>query len=200
MDSIIYKNHTIKIDQDELMESSRAWDNLGTMVCAHRRYSLGDIQLKNSEFWEHIDLKYMLDGNKENVEKYIEKNIIFLNLFLYDHSGITMNTSGFHCGWDSGKVGIIYVHKDDALKGFSWKKLSKKRLERVYDILRAEVKTYDMYLAGDVYYYQIFNEEDEEIDSLSGIYGYKYAIDEAKQTIDTIFNNKLKENSPTIII
>ena len=30
---------------------------------------------------------------------------VFLPLYLFDHSGITMNTSGFSCPWDSGQVG-----------------------------------------------------------------------------------------------
>lgn len=33
-----------KIRQDDYAESPRDWDNLGTMVCWHRRYSLGDEQ------------------------------------------------------------------------------------------------------------------------------------------------------------
>ena len=32
----------LSIYLDESPESPREWDNLGTMVCAHRRYSLGD--------------------------------------------------------------------------------------------------------------------------------------------------------------
>lgn len=34
--------------------------------------------------------------------------MVILPLYLYDHSGITMNTCGFSCPWDSGQVGWIY--------------------------------------------------------------------------------------------
>lgn len=37
---------------------------------------------------------------------------VLLPLYLYDHSGITMKTSGFSCPWDSGQVGFIYASKD----------------------------------------------------------------------------------------
>ena len=37
--------------------------------------------------------------------------MVILPLYLYDHSGITMNTCGFSCPWDSGQVGWIYADK-----------------------------------------------------------------------------------------
>ena len=37
---------------------------------------------------------------------------VFLPLYLFDHSGITMNTSGFSCPWDSGQVGWIFCTPD----------------------------------------------------------------------------------------
>ena len=30
------------IEQDELLEDPRSWDNLGTMLCRNRHYQLGD--------------------------------------------------------------------------------------------------------------------------------------------------------------
>ena len=33
---------TFDISPDEMADSPRSWDNLGTMVCWHRRYQLGD--------------------------------------------------------------------------------------------------------------------------------------------------------------
>lgn len=39
----VYRDHTIKIFPDDTCgEGPREWDNLGTMVCWHRRYNLGD--------------------------------------------------------------------------------------------------------------------------------------------------------------
>ena len=37
-----YKGLTIDVHQDPEPESPRDWCNLGTMVCDHRRYKLGD--------------------------------------------------------------------------------------------------------------------------------------------------------------
>ena len=43
-EDISYKGYIIKIFQDEMAENPREWDNLGTMVCFHPDYNLGDIQ------------------------------------------------------------------------------------------------------------------------------------------------------------
>ena len=40
--------------------------------------------------------------------------MVILPLYLYDHSGITMNTCGFSCPWDSGQVGWIYASAMDS--------------------------------------------------------------------------------------
>lgn len=43
----------------------------------------------------------------ERLMKVISQKFLMLPLYLYDHSGITMNTTGFSCPWDSGQVGWI---------------------------------------------------------------------------------------------
>jgi hypothetical protein len=35
-------NYLIEVEQDDNTESPREWDNLGTMICFHSRYNLGD--------------------------------------------------------------------------------------------------------------------------------------------------------------
>lgn len=132
-------------------------ENLGTMACFHR-YSLGDTD-------HGLSLGEVKKIEENNRDKYI-----LLPLYLYDHSGVTMNTTGFSCPWDSGKVGIIFVSKEKVLKEFGWKKISKKRKEKVLDYLRAEVNTYDQYLRGEVYGF-IKYKGDEEVDSCWGFYG-----------------------------
>lgn len=44
VDTIDYKGYTIRIESDDDPLNPREWDNLGTMVCWHRNYDLGDEQ------------------------------------------------------------------------------------------------------------------------------------------------------------
>ena len=73
------------------------------MIAFHRRYDLGD---KHSIKHEDYD-------GWDEMETALEKKFdaVILPLYLYDHSGITMNTTGFSCGWDSGQVGFICISK-----------------------------------------------------------------------------------------
>lgn len=163
-------NHLLQIIQEQYPESPRDWDNLGTMYCEHRGYNLGD---KDAE-------------DPRDEEGTLRKDIVFLPLYLYDHSGITMNTTGFSCPWDSGCVGIIYVSKEKIKQEYGWKVLTKARKEKILSYLENEVKVYDQYLTGDVYGFRVveYAEEDnyeEEIDSCWGFYGN----DPAKNGMDS---------------
>lgn len=76
-------------------------------------------------------------------------SIVALPLYLYDHSGITMNCCGFSDQWDSGQVGWIYTDKNTVLgTGADIKKNWK---EAAYEWMEGEVKEYDMYLQNEVY-------------------------------------------------
>ena len=167
-------NYTYIVDQycDEV-DSPRDWDNLGLMVCWHRRYNLGDEQPR----LDPADWAAWL--KKEH------PNAVILPLYLYDHSGITISTTPFSCSWDSGQVGYIYTTLERARDtGHGWKRLTAKRREAVKDMLRAEVKTYDQYIRGEVYRFTIEDEDGTYIYSGGGYYGRDDCEKEAREFID----------------
>ena len=204
-----YHSYIINIYCDLDPENPREWDNFGTMVCKHRRYTLGDIQISGDTI-DWLANKLNIDDLDEWVNKHvsdapavycnevlyaliaeIEKDNILLPLYIYDHSGITMNTTGFSCPWDSSQVGFIYVSKDEICKEFGWKYLTKKRINRAKEILRNEVNTYDQYIRGDVYGYTIIDPSGNLFDSCWGFYPndkdvevYKHALEQARDIVD----------------
>jgi hypothetical protein len=177
-------NYLIRIFHDESPESPREWDNLGTMVCFHRRYDLGD---------KHGYCSGNYDGWEEMEEAIIENENVhtILPLYLYDHSGITISTSPFSCNWDSGQIGFIYVSKD---------KVQKEGIDesKVEEYLKGEVQTYDQYLTGDVYGYKVYkvttcnhgHEHEEDLDSCWGFYGEEECISEAKGIVEYYVEKK----------
>lgn len=181
-----YKGYTIEIHYDDCGESPREWDNLGNMICFHNRYNLGDKQdLKSESF----------DSWNEMAQHIIKelKAVIVLPLFLYDHSGISMKVGSFngllpqgHAEFDSGQVGFIYATKEQVLKNYMVKRLSKKILERAEDCLRSEVKVYDQFLRGEVYGFKILDKDGEEKDSCWGFYG---DTDEIVKECEVIIND-----------
>ena len=148
--------------------SPREFDNLGTMVCFHRRYNLGDeTEHKSSDFssWEELE-NYL----------YKEENaLIAVPVFMYDHSGLWINTTGFSCPWDSGQIGYIYISKEKVRREYSCKRISKKLKKMIREMLCSEVDLYNDYLSGNVYGFTLTDKENaEEIDSSCGFYGTDY--------------------------
>jgi len=193
IETIKYRGFEINIYQDESLEDPREWDNLGTMVCFHNKYNLGDKHNFNSleDMWISLaeDVDFILEetGEKirEKAEEIVNKHYIVLPLYLFDHSGITMSTRPFSCHWDSRQVGIIYVSKEEAKK------------ETAIDILTGEVETYDKFISGEVYRYNIepihFWNKCDCADSCWGFYDYKQMVSEAKLVIDSSIKEYKKE-------
>lgn len=121
---------------------------------------------------------------KEYIQKLkwdaVWKRYVFLPLYLYDHSGITMSTGAFSCPWDSGQVGYIYVSREKAMKEWSRKRWTKKFERDMDEVLKSEVKVYDQYLTGDVYYYTATDPQSGESESCGGYYGIEDCRAEAK--------------------
>lgn len=168
------KTLSLSIVQDEHYDSPRDWDNLGTMVCFHNRYDLGD---------KH---NYSIEEAQSLLKR---KDVLALPLYLYDHSGLSISASSFSCQWDSGQVGFIFVTHEKIKKDFNVKRLTKKVLENAKKSLLSEVKAYDQYLTGDVYGYSITDANGEHIDSCYGFFGYEYCKSEAESQLK-YFNEK----------
>lgn len=147
----------LQVFRDEFAESPRQWDNLGKMVCWHRRYNLGD-----KHDYEDPQAFY---GSEE-----YKNAFVILPLYLYDHSGITISNTDFGDRWDSGQVGYIFVTKEQAQKEYGGV-LDETLKQRITELLISETKTYDNYLTGDCYGFKITDENGEELDACGGFFG-----------------------------
>lgn len=171
-----YKGYSISVMFDENPESPREWENIGIIHCAHRRYSLGDVQHNTLEAINAAENKCLKNGD------------IVLPLYLYDHSGITISLSPFSCPWDSGRVGFIAIPRKKMLKEFSAKIFSKKLKEKALEIAKEEIEVYDQFLRGEVYGY-VVRKDSEELESCWGHYGLDYCKEEAKKVVDYLQEN-----------
>jgi hypothetical protein len=170
----------LKIMVDDNAQSPREDDNLGTMVCWHRRHALGDdhkfseprdfMKSLAGQFVTPISVEEQDEGepwigdsdgfeefSDEELQAVIEANVIILPLMLYEHSGMSISTRSFigraqHAERDSGQVGWIYCSRERFLSetGYSAAEL----FSRAEEMLKSEVETYDNYLQNEVYGYQ----------------------------------------------
>jgi len=165
-----------------------SYDNLGTMVCFHRRYTLGDVggAIKGSRHqWNNT-----VDDAQEFkvwIEQQIKRgDVVALPLYLLDHSGITMSTDPdrFRAvdshGWDWGQVGWIYATSETIRKEFSLKRnITKRKRALVGAVLQDEVELYDRYLCGGYYLYSVSDGNNDVVDSCCGFDDETCAKEEA---------------------
>jgi hypothetical protein len=107
-----------------------------------------------------------------------DAGLVVLPLYVYEHGGITMNTGGFSCPWDSGQVGYIYCAKATVDEEWGGDR------DKARKYLEGEVREYDQYLTGDIYGYRIEDDEGNDLDSCWGLYGLDYCRDEARSAAE----------------
>lgn len=166
-----HKGYTIEIHYDEWGESPRNWDNFGTMACYHRRYTIGD----EKQYEDPIALQEYLTTSED---------MIYLPVYMYEHSGIALSTSPFGDRWDSGQIGFIYMTKEKAKEEGITEYEALDRLDR-------EVKTMDDFVRGNVYGYKVFNDEGEELDSCWGYIGRIEDCEEAAEQVVDYYDRTL---------
>ena len=177
-----YRGLRIRIEQDTDAESPRTWDNLGTLLCWHRRYWLGDRDKGRQNKGPDLDPEGFRDWWKDN-----GKGGILLPLRLYDHSGISISAGSeypLNDAWDSGPVGFCFVTRETILKEYGGRIVTAKKREQARKVLLAEVATYDQYLRGDVYGFTVEDSEGEYLDSCWGFIGFEFCKQVAEQVAD----------------
>lgn len=188
VETLEYKGYNIEIHFEPYPEdfNPRQDDNLGRMVCFSRSHNLGD----DHGFPAH-DLGNEISDLADNIAKYEDDKIVWLPMYAYIHGGITINTTGYSCPWDSGNIGLIYITYEMIRSEYRWKRITKKRIEKIEGYLRNEVKTYDHYVSGQVYGYKIKDGDGEDLDSCWGYLGNPddYMILEAEKQIDYMIEN-----------
>lgn len=187
LDSYIFElkkvgKYVVKVLQDELAENPRTFmDHSDHMICFHKRYKIGD---KHTE-------------TKESLNTIIKrKDVVFLPVYLYDHSGLTISTSPFCSHWDSGQIGFIYMTKEDIFEVYGKKKiLTGKLKEKALEYMNASIEEYDQYLTGTVYGYIVENENGEQVESCWGFYGEsKDCLQEGIKVAESLIRYDLKRH------
>ena len=194
----IHHGHQIKIYYDTDPQNPREWDRFGTMICRHRRYSLGDVHHYDDARDFLIDLVGCCDETELSNDRLLEMaqtKAVILPVYLFDHSGLAMNTTGFHCPWDSGQVGFIYVRLEDVRQAFNVNRVSKQTRKCAEDALRCEIAAYHDYISGNIYGYSV-EHEGEVIDSCWGFGGdfEGYCLSEARKAVPQQASQQPSEN------
>jgi hypothetical protein len=168
--TFVQGNRVLEIHYDYCAQNPREFEsNLGVMVCFDRNRH-GDEHSFNTP-------EDLLEFFKQEGKKIA----CILSVYMYSHSGVILNTSGFSDSWDSGQIGWIYCTQERVNElGFKMPKKLKERFAKLSEYLSTEVELYSQYCGGDVYRYEIYtrrkcsecgHEIREEEDECGGFYG-----------------------------
>jgi hypothetical protein len=163
---------TLRMVQDDSVDSPRDWDNLSRMIFFGKYGYLGD---KHS-----FDFDCEFDSRDEFIEKgseIVKKEfncVIVKPVHCYLHSGLGISTSyeyPYNCRWDSGTIGFAIVTKEDIRKEYNVKRIGQKHIDLADKVLEGEVKTLNQYVSGEVYGFVIEDSDGTVEDSCYGFYG-----------------------------
>jgi hypothetical protein len=168
----------IRQEMDTEFANPRDNSNVGTFVHWHRSYRLGDEQISGQ-----LD-EAMERGGLRLLARYLKLVVgatVVIPVGLLDHSGLTVWAGGGShwsdsAGWDSGTVGVIYDTPES-------RKDTGVPLDKVEEALRDEITEYDRWLRGEVYWYEV-GDDDLESDSCGGYIGLEWAKEAANEAAD----------------
>lgn len=158
-------------EEDAEHANPRECDNVTLFYCWHPSYVLGDEQFGRGDH-----------DSMEEVERYLreERGAVgpILPLYLLDHSGLSLSVgrpSAFDPGgWDTTMVGFACCTEEGIAKccgdGAEYR-----ADEWVEKAIRDDVRAYDAYLRGSVYWYLVENADGEVVGSCGGF----LVVDEA---------------------
>ena len=189
---------TIKILFDECPESPRKWDNIGTIYWIRKNYrtAIGDyssIEAANTQFIKSLEIiKEYEEDHKDTVSEapqYYNEAKEYLDTIIYlplwDVQG-TIRTSGYERYTPEGYICAIKGVEglaDGAIKA----------------LLEGEISTYNQYLSGDVYGYNITC-GNKLLDSCYGYYSLNDCRAEALAIIDPLTDQLILSAIPVKII
>ena len=174
----------LTISYDNYPSSPREWSNLGYFIVISKRYNSPD---KNDFLYNIIkntgdvanNQKHHIELIKEEIESSInEKVLAIYPISTYEHSGINYSLGNRH-GFDYSNNGFyIVTDKTKAELG-----VEEKDFEAV---IKAELEIYNQYCNGEVYRFELYDEEGNIVDSCSGF----YSIDEIKEYLHEEFQDE----------
>ena len=194
MDTIKLKNgKTLNIIQDSHCENPRSWDNLSKMIFFNKKKSIGDKHDINFPF-DFESRQYFIERGGEYVKK-ITNSSICLPVHYYEHGGCGISLSyeyPYNCRWDSCTIGFVIVTKEDIRKEYGVKRISQKILGRVMKVVEGETETLNQYISGEVYGFEVKNEDGKIEDSCWGFYGVDECFNEAKSIVEYYMKEELE--------
>ena len=149
------------------------------LVTTNNRYFSGDIITSDPE-------------NELHVCDSLNQDYVALPLYLLAHGDSSISTRPFNDPWDSGQIGYAICTKENVVSTYG---TDKNWQENGRKLIRQEIDTYDRYLRGETFVYDVY-----EYDPITNSWGYSddcsgfYSDDD-----EDMFNAFFRHEDATII-
>lgn len=137
--------------------------------------------------------------DEETMRRAIEKEVILLNVFMYDHGNVAFSTADFGDRWDSGQVGVIYVTKEKIRHEYG-RRITARTIRRVTKCLEGEIEVYSSWASGDVYGFVVEDKDGEDEDSCWGFFGSNPLTNGIADYLDRKDRAKLRKQLPGYMV
>jgi hypothetical protein len=133
--SLVPSSVSTPFEERETLISIREYDN---------RYSRNSG--KTSFRFDYDSIRNILESRKQTaIQKWINDNLVLINVYMYEHSGIVLSSSPLLSPWDSGQLGVYFLTPEEIEKEFGGDK------EKARNYLEVSLATYGDYLSGAVF-------------------------------------------------
>lgn len=205
--------YKLKIERDEFSESPDQWrDNNLFLVYDHRQFDVRRDGFHPRDIFNHLNAKNKVEksettfNGKYTVEEYsddlnpIYENYWIFNVDAYIHSGVVLSLANNRDfpdrQWDISTTGYILVTKEfnPSNKDIPCNE------EEAENYAEGLIETWNKYLSGEVYGYQIIKEttcgccnnvKEDSLDSCWGFYGEEECKEQGQFALDG-FNKHLE--------
>ena len=163
--------YLIKIIPDTEPESPDQWDDVfGSLVYDHRQFYVSKKGFEPRDIFDHLNTgKKTYDGYWAFV------------VYAYIHGGVALSVGSHNfpdAQWDVSTTGFALIKRE---KGMYTR-------EKALKAAKSLIETWNQYLSGDVYGYQICEVDDDgeenELDSCWGFYGQDECMKEAESIVE----------------
>lgn len=180
---------TVRVYQDEEPGSPAEWDQLGELVACDplwREYRFAE-RVTTSQEDRAIE-----DGGFTLLARYLcmteGAEVLPFTFQDYGSSGARLYEAGEDTDRLAGfivcdRAKIIAEYGDD----------SPANREKARTVLSGELKEWGQYVEGDVYGYMIAGPDGEDYDSLWGMYGWEYVVEEARAALAATIEGEREE-------
>jgi len=182
IETIDYRNHKIKIFQDEDAQNPITEDDqpAGTLFFTSTRRDHNRYWLRGEEPECGINQFLIRFANNEESDHEFEKIHYWLPIYKFEHGGVAYRNEPFNDPWDSGLVGMVAIPKSTAKQ--EW---AKDPRQGALNYLESLTEQFSAWANGDCYGYVAEDVDGEDIDSCWGYVGdMDYVISEAKSAVD----------------